>query len=237
MIGDDGWHAFACDLWETCCGAFVYTNAAIHAALRDSARVAAAVGEPDLAASWQDLCQRMKRATIALHNGEHFPRGVLGDGQPDMVVDSSTLGVSEPFGMISPQAPEERRLIETNLTTIEDRLNYRLPDGSVGIRRYEGDGYLGGVIGCVNTLWFALVCLQVANSYRGEDDARAADLRDKAERYIEFCLDHATPTGLLPELIGTRPEYPYWAAPHSWASGLMVRCVLEMDKARRPTDL
>lgn len=226
MVGPDGWHSFACDLWETFCGTFVYTNAAIYAALREAGRMAAAAGEQDLAAEWEELCARMKQATIALHNGQHFPRGILGDGRPDMVVDSSTLGVSEPFGMLSPDVPEERRLIETNLQTIEERLNFRMDDGGVGIRRYEGDGYLGGVIGCVNTLWFALVCLQLARSYDGEDDARAAALREKAEGYMRFALDHATPTGLLPELIGTRPEYPYWAAPHSWASGLLVKCVL-----------
>jgi len=77
-----------------------------------------------------------------------------------------------------------------------------------------------------------LVCLQVANSYKGENDDRARELKAKAEGYIHFCLHHATPTGLLPELIGTQPEYPYWAAPHSWASGLMVKCGLELDKLR-----
>ena len=230
MVGDDGWHAPACDLWETSCGTFVYTNAAIYAALRDAAAVARQLGEADLAADWEAACARMKAATIALHNGEHFPRGLIGEGHPDMVMDSSTLGISEPFRMISPEVPQERALIEANLLTIEQRLNYRMADGGVGIRRYEGDGYLGGVIGCVNTLWFALVCLQVGNSYRGEDEARATEWREKAEGYIRFALDHGTATGLLPELIGIYPEYPYWAVPHAWASGLMVKCALEMDR-------
>ncbi|MCE5219594.1 hypothetical protein LLH03_21440 [bacterium] len=230
MVDDSGWHAFACDLWETFCGSFVYTNAAIWAALHSSAQVARARGEVDLAASWEATCTRMKRATMALHNGRHFPRGVFADGRPDMIVDSSTLGVSEPFAMLSAQVPQERRLIESNLQVIEERLNYRLPDGGVGIRRYEGDGYLGGVIGCVNTLWFALVCLQLAVSYRDEKPDRAEQLRNKAEGYLRFCLQHTTPTGLLPELIGTHPEYPYWAVPHSWASGLMVKAVLELAK-------
>jgi len=228
MVDESGWHSFACDLWETFCGTFVYTNAAIYAALREASEVAVACGRQGLADEWQAVCERMKQATIALHNGEHFPRGLLSSGEPDRIVDSSTLGVSEPFGMVSPRDPAERHLIETNLKVIEDRLNYVMPDGGVGIRRYEGDGYLEGVIGCVNTLWFALVTLQVANTYDGEDDSRAADLRAKAASYIDFCLAHATPTGLLPELIGTRPDYPYWAAPHSWASGLMVKCILEM---------
>lgn len=231
MVGPDGWHSFACDLWETFCGSFVYTNAAMWAALRAAATCARRHGEIALAVDWERQCDRMKAAVLASHNGQHFPRGMLGDGRPDLIVDSSTLGVSEPFGMLSPNVPQERQLLEANLRTIEERLNYRLPDGGVGIRRYEGDGYLGGVIGCVNTLWFALVCLQIATSYRGEDETRAEEYVAKARGYIHFCLDHATPTGLLPELIGTQAEYPYWAAPHSWASGLLVKCALELQRA------
>lgn len=230
MIDDRGWHSFACDLWETFCGTFAYTNAAIHAALKAAARVARQVGEPGIAEDWDAACARIKRATLAEHNGEYFARGLVGDGQPDLVVDSSTLGLSEPFEMISPSDPVERRLIETNLDTIESRLAFRMDDGGVGIRRYEGDGYLEGVIGCVNTLWFALVNLQVALTYASEDPERAVALRSRAVGYLDFCLAHATPTGLLPELIGTRPEYPYWAAPHGWASGLMVKCVLALSE-------
>jgi oligosaccharide amylase len=236
MVGPDGWHSFACDLWETFCGSFVYTNAAIWAALRAAAACARRHGEGALAADWERRCASMKKAVLASHNGQHFPRGMLAEGQPDLIVDSSTLGVCEPFGMLSPQVPQERALLESNLQTIEERLNYRLPDGGVGIRRYEGDGYLGGAIGCVNTLWFALVCLQIAASYRGEDDARAEQYVAKALGYLHFCLDHATPTGLLPELIGTQPDYPYWAAPHSWASGLLVKCALELERATHPRE-
>lgn len=230
MVDERGWHSFACDLWETFCGTFTYTNAAIYAALKASARVARHMGEAEIADEWDSVSARIKQATIGLHNGAYFARGLLGDDSPDLVVDSSTLGVSEPFGMISPYDPYERRLIETNLNTIEERLSYRLDDGGVGIRRYEGDGYLGGVIGCVNTLWFALVNLQVALACAAEDRDHATDLRRRAVGYIDFCLAHTTPTGLLPELIGTRPEYPYWAAPHGWASGLMIKCLLFLSE-------
>ncbi len=51
--------------------------------------------------------------------------------------------------------------------------------------------------------------------------------------FQDFCLGHATPTGLLPELIGTDPSTPYWAAPHSWASGLLIECVLALDELAR----
>jgi len=28
----------------------------------------------------------------------------------------------------------------------------------------------------------------------------------------------------------TAAEYPYWAAPHAWASALLVKCVLVYDE-------
>jgi GH15 family glucan-1,4-alpha-glucosidase len=56
--------------------------------------------------------------------------------------------------------------------------------------------------------------------------------RDRAVEYLRLCLARTTPTGLLPELIGLQPDTPYWAAPHAWASALMVRCVHLLDDTR-----
>jgi len=189
-VTPDGWHLPACDLWETYCGAFAYSNAAVSAGLRQAAVAAQIGGCRDLSERWAAAAEATRQATISSFNGSYFPRTV---------------------------------------EVIESRLGQRL-DGGRGIRRYEGDCYLGGVIGCVNTLWLALVLLKVSRSYRQEDPARAEAARQRAACYVDFCLEHATPTGLLPELIGTADDTPYWAAPHSWASGLLVECVLEMDE-------
>ncbi len=231
-IGDDGWHQPACDLWETYCGTFVYSNAAIYAALRAAARCARLAAQDKLAGRWEQVADSTRQAVLSSCRDGYFPRGRLESGWEDPVVDSSTLGLVEPFALLSPLYPDQRQMIESNLATIQVRLTSHL-DGGVGIRRYEGDGYLGGVIGGVNTLWAAWVCLRVAESYRGKNEERAAHYRQQALDYLDFCLDHATPTGLLPELIGTDPNIPYWAAPHSWASGLLVECILALDELER----
>ena len=124
-------------------------------------------------------------------------------------------------------------MIESNLAIIQERLTAQLNDGK-GIRRYEGDGYLGGAIGCVNTLWTAWVGLHLAQAYA--NSSRCEEYRQQAMEYIHFALEYATPTGLLPELIGTQPDTPYWAAPHSWASALLVECVLALDALELPSD-
>lgn len=225
QVDDTGLHHHACDLWETYCGVFVYTNAAFARALDLAAQCAKLAHRPNLHRRWQQAAVKLKAAAVELYNGEFFPRGLRQDGALDDVVDSSTLGLCEPWKLLSPHHPEERQRLLSNLRAIEARLLQQLPEG-LGLRRFEGDGYLGGVVGCVNTLWLAQVYLTLAVAEQAEDPREAASFRDRALAYVRVCLQRATPTGLLPELIGLQPDTPYWAAPHAWASALLVRCAL-----------
>ncbi len=224
-VGDDGWHYPACDLWETCRGTFVYTEAAIYAALQTAAIYAEAAGHQQQAQRWGTVAERVQQAVIAAYRDGYFPRGR--NNREDSIVDSSTLGLLAPFGLLQTDNPDHRQMIESNLETIQQRLTTRLNDGE-GIRRYEGDGYLGGAIGCVNTLWAAWVGLRLSQAYTNSS-SRCEEYKQQAIAYINFALEHTTPTGLLPELIGTQPDTPYWAAPHSWASALLVECILALD--------
>jgi len=230
-VGDDGWHYPACDLWETYRGRFVYTEAAIYAALRTAAVCAKAAGHQPRAQQWGAVAERVQQAVIAAYRDGYFPRG-RNSGE-DSIVDSSTLGVVVPFGLLQVDNPDHREMIESNLETIQRRLTTQLNDGE-GIRRYEGDGYLGGTIGCVNTLWAAWVGLRLAQADKN-NSTRCEEYKQQAIAYINFALEHATATGLLPELIGTQSDTPYWAAPHSWASALLVECVLALDALELPT--
>ncbi len=230
-VGDDGWHYPACDLWETYRGRFVYTEAAIYAALRTAAVCAKAAGHQPRAQQWGAVAERVQQAVIAAYRDGYFPRG-RSSGE-DSIVDSSTLGVVVPFGLLQVDNPDHREMIESNLETIQRRLTTQLNDGE-GIRRYEGDGYLGGTIGCVNTLWAAWVGLRLAQADKN-NSTRCEEYKQQAIAYINFALEHATATGLLPELIGTQSDTPYWAAPHSWASALLVECVLALDALELPT--
>ncbi|MCK4323848.1 MAG: hypothetical protein KAW89_04910, partial [Armatimonadetes bacterium] len=212
-------------------GSFVYTEAVIYAALRTAAVCAEAAGHQQEAQHWGTVAERVQQAVIAVYRDGYFPRG-RNDGE-DPIVDSSTLGVVLPFGLLQADNPDHREMIESNLAIIQERLTAQLHDGK-GIRRYEGDGYLGGAIGCVNTLWVAWVGLRLAQAYT--NSSRCEEYKQQAIAYINFALDHATATGLLPELIGTQPDTPYWAAPHSWASALLVECVLALAALELPTD-
>ncbi len=226
-VDDNGWHYPACDLWETYRGSFVYTEAAIYAALQTAASCAEAVGHQHQAQRWRAVAERIQQAVIAAYSNGYFPRG-RNDGE-DPIVDSSTLGLFVPFGLLQADNLAHREMIESNLATIQKRLTVQLNNGE-GLRRYEGDGYLGGAVGCVNTLWAAWVCLRLAQDYTNDNSSNKANkYKQQGIDYINFALDHTTATGLLPELIGTEPDTPYWAAPHSWASGVLIECILALD--------
>jgi oligosaccharide amylase len=223
-----GWHTQACDLWETYCGSFVYTNAALTGALEAAGRCAAEHGEAEVGQRYMAQAEEMRQATLALYNGEYFPRGRWSDGRLDPSVDTSTLGLVAPFALLDLTDPAQRGMAESNLAVIRHRLGQDL-GGKRGLRRFEGDAYLGGVIGCVNTLWAALVSLKLAAAWKEEEAKRSGAYRRQALDDLDFCLAHATPTGLLSELIGLQPDAPYWAAPHAWASALLLDCVHELD--------
>jgi GH15 family glucan-1,4-alpha-glucosidase len=228
----DGWHYEACDLWETYWGHFVYTNAAIATALRFAAEVADRRGEPGLFQKWRDVSHRMREAVLDIYTGEYFPRGLRLDSHVDSSVDTSTLGAVAPFPLLDLSDHGDREKAERNLATIRARLS-REVDGKAGLRRFEGDAYLSGAIGCVNTLWAALVALKLAAAWAPEDAYRATEHRRQALADLDFCLIHGTPMGLLPEMIVLEPGTPYWAAPHAWASALLVDCVHELQVARQ----
>ena len=230
-----GLHRPGIDLWETFQGSFTYTNAAIYAALKGAADLAGVHSYHEQRKAWQQAADRVKEACLRqLWTGTHFARRITEHGELDPAVDSSTLGVLEPFDMLSLQDDQEREMVETSVKTIIARLGTQLPEGPA-ITRFEGDGYLGGAVGGVNTLWLCRVLLRLALWYHPRDAARASAYRTQAESYLHTMLQHTTPTGLMPELIGKPGQPAYWAAPHAWAMASLVLIAHLLDQFEKPS--
>jgi len=71
---EEGWHAQACDLWETYCGSFVFSNAVLACALQQAASCAGRHGRRDLAERWSELHRQMRQRILSLYTGEgSFP--------------------------------------------------------------------------------------------------------------------------------------------------------------------
>jgi oligosaccharide amylase len=224
-----GLHLPAGDVWESFQGTFTYTQAAIHAALLAGARFAEHMKQPRLADRWRELAPRVKAACVEqLWNGKHFARGLTRDGALDATVDSCTLGVLEPFDMLSLEDDRERGMVESLVEVIVERLGMQMPSG-LAIARFEGDSYLGGAAGGVNTLWLARVLLRLARFYRDRDRSRSDDYRRRALEHMRVVRAHATTTGLLPELIGGGGASTGWAHAHGWAMASWIEATLLLD--------
>lgn len=229
-LTDTGLHETAYDLWETFRGSFLYSNASIFAALTGAAQIAQDLNESEAASRWEAKAQRLKDACLSrLWNGSYLMRGLTESGAPDMTVDSSVLGALVPFGLIDLSNPAQMTMLKSTIEVVERSLEvevHGLTESQVGrgIRRYENDSYAGGPAAAVNTLWMALVQLKMAEHESASDLTR---LRiEKAMGYMRTCLSRATPTGLLPELMGGPEGAPWWAAPHAWCTGWFIECCL-----------
>ena len=225
-VGPEGLHEVAADVWEVFRGSFTYTNAAVYGALRAAEQ---AFGIAD------ELSQKVKRAVLErlwLEEQSYFARGITHEGKLDTTCDSSILGVFDPFGLLDLTDARERQMAARTLASVEHKLGVDVHGGRA-ILRYEGDPYLFGAAGCVNTLWAARAHLRLALVAARRRDLAAADSHAEAARsYMRTALANTNPVGQLPELISRGGYYRYWAAPHAWASALFVQCVLMLRRLR-----
>lgn len=126
----------------------------------------------------------------------------------DDIVDTSLLGLSEPFNVIE---ANDKKMLST-AEAIERKL--WMPRVG-GIKRYEDDIYIGGNPWILTTLWLALYKIRI-----GEFD-RALEL-------LEWASNHSTHLGLLPEQIDKVTGQPAWVIPLTWSHAMFVLTVLEL---------
>ncbi len=223
-----GLHRPGCDLWETSRGSFAHSNAAVWAGLRAGAALGIAAGDSLAAEQWRKQSVLVKNSVLQrLWTGTYFARGLNPSGEVDAVVDSSILGLVDPFQMLNLEDEHEREMVQSSAETIIRHLSIDI-DGKKGIGRFEGDQYLGGSAGGVNTLWLARVLLRLALSHQETDRARAKEYEEQALQYIRAVTPRATAAGMLPELIGG-PGSSHWAAPHGWTTASYVVNMLLLD--------
>ena len=229
-LGDNGLHKTGFDIWETLRGSFTYSNAAICAALRAAAYFADVVGDTAISAAWRPAADRVKAALIrAFWTGEGFACRLDEHGALDKRADSSVLGLVDPLDVLDLDNEEERIMAEKTVESLLKRLAAAVP-GGVGLRRFEGDAYLGGAPGCVNTLWLSRVLLRLALHYDRTDQNKAQTFRQRALKHLKAAASCASPAGLLPEMM---TEDGGWAAPHAWASASWITNMMLLHRINR----
>ena len=219
-LDPSGLHKQAADLWECCYGSFAYTNGAVIAALGEAARTF------ELDVPNVDLLRRTLIERLYVREKQRWARRITPEGTLDETMDSSALGLIAPWDVLDLHDPELQVLALHTVESVDQALGINEPKGRV-ILRFEHESYMGGAAGCVNTLWLAQCRLKLAGELEGEERGQQIEL---AQEHMRAAVAHANPTGQLPELMPRNMPQDYWAAPHGWASSLLIECVLLLDQ-------
>lgn len=194
------------DLWEEREGVHCYSALTVAEGLGHAEAISQQLGKGP--GAWGTAAAAMRDAIL-----ERFwddDRGVfLRRVEPeDRTLDSSSL-LALRCGVLAPDDPRAGRLVEN--------LRARLWSPQVGgMARYEGDPYYGHEnpwIIC--TLWLGDAYLRMG------DPERATEL-------VEWCVDRATPTLLLPEQVRAETGEPVSVVPLVWSHATYVETILNM---------
>jgi glucoamylase len=221
------------DLWEEHHGVHTYTISTVWAGLQAAARFADLFGERDHADSYSEAADEIKQGAI-----KHLYLPELGrfaktmkaapNTKPgelrctpeyDTTIDASLMGVWY-FGMLDPEDP----MVVSTVKAVRDRLWIKTSVG--GLARYENDTYhqtsrdlqeVPGNPWFLCTLWLAEYQIILAKNI---DDLK------KPLALIEWAVDHALPSGVLPEQVNPYTDAPLSVSPLTWSHSQLVTTVM-----------
>ena len=197
------------------------------AGLTAAAKFAQAFGEIALAQRYRTAANEIKAGVTNILYRPELPRFARmavrttdGAWNIDTTLDSSLFGLWY-FGMF---APDDARMVQT-VRAVQERLWIKTTVG--GMARYEGDGYhrqtddVANVPGnpwFITTLWLAQWCIAMAKT---KEDLKAA------VTLLEWCANHALPSGVLAEQIHPYTHAPLSVSPLTWSHAAFVTAVQE----------
>jgi GH15 family glucan-1,4-alpha-glucosidase len=213
------------DLWEERYGVHAYTVAAVISGLRGAANFASVFQDSSRAEAYNAVADHMVDGIVnhLYHAGQRrYARSgyrTANGYELDDVVDVSLLGLVT-FGVLPAM---DARVVET-VEAIRRHLLSNTPIG--GVARYDNDAYqreddvpqeVPGNPWFISTLWL------------GEYEiARAENLEQLHEAlpYLEWCAQHALPSGVLAEQVHPITGHPLSVSPLTWSHSAFVWAVL-----------
>jgi GH15 family glucan-1,4-alpha-glucosidase len=210
------------DLWEQIYQTTTYTTAVTYAALLAAADLAEAAEDADSAVKWRAAADDIYAAAhkfLYNHDRKAFYRGVnvrRGRIEFDAVIDMSSMFGAFMFGLFNADSVEMRETVETIVRTFE------LGGESIGIPRYEDDGYYRvsadtkGNWWCITTLWLAQYYTEINQP-------------EKAEEIIAWIskLAATTGTGIMPEQVSPIDNSFVSVAPLTWSHAEYMATLLD----------
>ncbi len=212
------------DLWEEKRGIFSFTVGAVFGGLAAASLFCQVFGE-------EDMAERYRRAASQIRDGAskylwqeemgRFCRMIDrqdGELRVDPTLDASLWGLFA-FGLYS---PGDSRI---QATMQKMRAKLWVGTGIGGMARYENDSYyqvnpqVPGNPWIICTLWLADYLIRV--SKKDED-------LDEAKRLLTWTVNHALPSGVMPEQIHPDSGRPLSVSPLTWSHATFVSVFLRL---------
>lgn len=212
-------------LWEEHRGVFTYTASAVAAGLKAASKFAHLLGKEEEERRYMEGYRSVHDAILNNLVDEEtglFVKMIGEDGKKDQTLDMSVF-----FGLLrfNILPPGDSRM-EQYSNAIHERLCCKSPIG--GVPRYEGDRYLRvtedlpGNPWIITTLWLAQYDIAKAET--------ELDL-EKAFAWIQWTLDRALPSGILPEQVHPYTGEQLSASPLAWSHAeFITTCLLYLEK-------
>nr|HMT09168.1 glycoside hydrolase family 15 protein [Pyrinomonadaceae bacterium] len=212
------------NIWEDRRGAHTFTCSTVVAGLRAAANFADVFEDAERASNYRtaadEIVAGMQKHLFSEQLGR-FLRSLQSNGDesltPDQTVDASMFAVFY-FGCFAVDDP----MVVGTMNAIEQKLTNA--DG--GVARFENDGYMLESDGIVGNSW--IICTLWLAEYK----IAIGDL-DAAEKLIEWVVDQALPSGVLPEQVDPVTVKHLSVSPLTWSHSTFVATVLSYVNKQR----
>ncbi|GFN30504.1 glycoside hydrolase family 15 protein [Paenibacillus xylaniclasticus] len=212
------------DLWEERYGIWTYTASSVYGGLMAAAYFTELFGDYERSDYFRNTAEIVKHGIIThLWDEEtgRFARGLVQKDNrwvKDTTLESSLFAVWE-FGVLP---VDDDRVVRT-MRAIKDGLSVRTQVG--GIARYTNDYYFqqsGDIEKVPGNPW--IICtLWVANFEI--ESAKSLEELEGPKRTLQWVVDHALQSGVLPEQLNPHDGSPLSVAPLTWSHATFVQSV------------
>lgn len=215
------------DLWEQERGIFSYTVACVYAGLESAYKLSAVLGHFNHSHKYKEAAEKVKQAIL-----EHLYDEEVGRFLKRIEINPHTGEVKKDYGldasmhalwMMGVLPATDERIVRTNEQLFE-KLHVNGPIG--GLTRNELDYYqrvpgdyssVPGNPWLITTLWHAQWLMAKATKKQELEEAKA---------YLDWCIERANFSGIMPEQVSPFDGAPLSVAPLTWSHATFVDTVL-----------
>jgi len=208
------------DLWEEVFLTTTYTTSVVHAALLAASELADVAGDPDNAVKW-----RVAAGDILLAAHKHlynegrksFYKGfIVKDGQmiKNDAVDCSSVFGAFMFGLFPSTSDEVTSAVES----VKEL--FGVNRGSIGLPRYENDGYRRSSQDVTGNWWFITSLWLAQYHLEGNNN-------EEAMKILDWVKDNAMSTGMLSEQMDPISGEIISPAPLTWTHAEYISTLLD----------